>query len=331
MIIHENNLITRDKFNFNFKMKKAIILGYHEASCVLLDELEKNNIKVCLIIGDYRKHNTQTNSWYRDIRSLAKKKKIRVLERKNLKGKKTIDLIKRLKPNIIFSVFTSHIISQKIINIPNLGCYNFHNSDLPEERGRGAPIFTLSKGKTKTAFTMHHVSQKIDRGDIVDKEKVFIEKNDDIKRLYLKHNFAIKKILDRQLPKIKKNKLVGYPQKKINQNINVWIDGESDFLSFRELSDKEIIKKVNSYKYPFKGVKSSIGKKIISVHDVEISKIKTLKKIKPGTIIKIGVYDIIVKAKTGCVKVKELSQFERHILPTHYCKMNNIKKSMRFK
>ena len=52
-------------------MKKAIIFGYHEIGCILVDELIRNNIKVSLIVGDYSKHDTQTNSWYRDIRKIA--------------------------------------------------------------------------------------------------------------------------------------------------------------------------------------------------------------------------------------------------------------------
>ena len=62
-------------------MKKAIIFGYHEVGCILIDELKKK-IKVSLIVGDYTKHNNQINSWYRDIRQLAKKEKIKFIEKK---------------------------------------------------------------------------------------------------------------------------------------------------------------------------------------------------------------------------------------------------------
>ena len=153
-------------------MKKAIIFGYHEVGCILVDELIRNNIKVSLIVGDYSKHDTQTNSWYRDIRKIAHERKIKILEVKTLKQKKIRNLIKKIKPNIIFSAYTNFVLDEEIINIPNLGCYNIHNSDLPKERGRGAPIFTLSKGRKQTALTLHHINSKIDTGDIVDQEKI---------------------------------------------------------------------------------------------------------------------------------------------------------------
>ncbi len=311
-------------------MKKAIVLGYHEIGCILLDELKRNNIKVSLIVGDYSKHDNQTNSWYRDIRKIAQKRQIKILERKNLKQNKIRNLIKKIKPNIIFSAYTNFILDDEIINIPNLGCYNFHNSDLPKDRGRGAPIFTISKGRKETALTMHHIISKIDAGDIVDKEKVFIEKDDDIKRLYLKHNFALKKILDRQLIKLKKYKLKGYAQKKTKEKINLWIEGKSDFISFTKMTSNEIKNKVNALRYPFKGAKCSIDDKEIFLHDVEIYRKKTVKNFKPGQVIKIDQYDVIVQTKKGRIKIKELSQNKRHMLPSHFFLENKINKSKRF-
>ena len=114
-------------------------------------------------------------------------------------------------------------LDDEIINFPNLGCNNFHNSDLPKDRGRLLQSFTISKEENKLHLQCI-ILFKIDRGDIVYKEKILIEKNDDIKRLYLKHNFALKKILDRQLSKLKKFKLRGYVQKKTIEKINLWID-----------------------------------------------------------------------------------------------------------
>ena len=312
-------------------MKKAIIFGYHEIGCILLDELRRNNIKVELIIGDYRKHDSQTNTWYRDIRKVAGQKKIKIIDRKNLKSKKTIEIIKKIKPNLIFCAYTNFILNEEIANIPNLGCYNFHNSDLPEDKGRGAPIYTIAKGKRETALTMHFISPKIDSGKIVDKEKIYIEKKDDIKRLYLKHNLALKKILDRQLPKIKYSKLSAYEQKKNNEKLNLWIEGKSDFLSFQNLTVKEIINKVYSLKYPFRGAKSLIKKKYVNIHDVEIYKAVVSKHVYPGSIFKIETYDIIVKAKDGFIKIKEISELGRHILPAHFCLINKINKSMKFR
>ena len=80
--------ITKIIFQDNRKrsvLKKAIIFGYHEIGCILLEELKKNNIEVSLIVGDYTKHENQIHSWYRDIRKLAKDHKIQILEKKKFR------------------------------------------------------------------------------------------------------------------------------------------------------------------------------------------------------------------------------------------------------
>ncbi len=309
-------------------MKKAIIFGYHEVGCILIDELKKNKIKVSLIVGDYTKHNNQINSWYRDIREIAKKEKIKFIEKKKPLDKKTIKIIKQHNPDMIFCAFTNYILTEDIINIPKLGCYNFHNSDLPHDRGRGAPIYTLMKGKKKTAMTMHYISNKIDMGDVIDKEYIFIEKKDDIKRLYLKHNYALKKILDRQLIKLKKNKkLKSYSHKKKILPINLWIDGKSDTISFKNMTAQKIINIIYSLKYPFKGAKFTIKNKTVSIHDAEILRQNLHTRYKAGCIVKIDKYDLIVKTKKGFVKLKEFSYMGRNILPAHFAKIYNLKRN----
>ena len=79
-------------------------------------------------------------------------KKIKILERKNLKQNKIRNLIKKIKPNLIFSAYTNFILDEEIINIPNLGCYNFHNSDLPKDEVE-VLLYLLFQKRKKTNCT----------------------------------------------------------------------------------------------------------------------------------------------------------------------------------
>ena len=311
-------------------MKTGIILGYHEIACILVDELEKHNIDIQLIVGSFKKNDSQTNTWYRDIRSLADNKKIKILEKDNLNNPSSIKLIKSIKPDLIFCAYSNYILTEKIFNLPRLGCYNFHNSNLPKDRGRGAPIFSIMKGLKKTALTMHHISKKIDHGDIDDKEIIQIEKGDDIKRLYLKHNFALQKILKRQLPKIKKAKLKGIPQKKTKNQNNFWVEGKSDLIIFKEMSAENIINKINSLKYPFKGAKSYFCDKVVFIHDAQIYTKKIKKNFLPGKIVKKNNFNIIVKTKKGLIEIKEMCVDGRHMLPAHFLFLNSSIKNRMF-
>ena len=76
-------------------MKKAIIFGYHEVGCILVDELIRNNIKVSLIVGIIQNmiHKLILGIEYKKI---AHERKIKILEVKTLKQNKIRNLIKKL-------------------------------------------------------------------------------------------------------------------------------------------------------------------------------------------------------------------------------------------
>tara|TARA_B100000029_G_scaffold411160_1_gene413401 strand:+ start:886 stop:1836 length:951 start_codon:yes stop_codon:yes gene_type:complete len=314
----------------NLKVKNAVIVGYHEIGCIIMDQLLANKINVKLIIGNYQKHRTQTNTWYRDVIDYAKKQKIKVVETSTLDSPRIYKILKKVKPDIIFSSFTGLIFSEKIIKIAKYGCFNFHNADLPNNRGRGAPIFSLMQRKNMTAMTLHWITPKIDRGPIVDQEFFKIEKNDDIKRLYLKHNFALLKILKRQIKNIKYKKLKSKPQKFTNKKINKWIEGTTDLVSFRKMKFEEINAIVNSLKYPFKGAASYLKNKLIKIHDLKKNNEKIKGKFLPGEIVKIKDFDLIVKITKGSLLIKELEYQGRHMLPSHLANLINLKKKDRF-
>ena len=87
----------------NSKLNKAVIIGYHEIGCIIIDELIKNGIKISFVIGDFRKSDSQTNTWYRDIRTHAKENKIKVIATKGIDHSKILKRLKVVKPDIIFS------------------------------------------------------------------------------------------------------------------------------------------------------------------------------------------------------------------------------------
>ena len=72
--------------------------------------------------------------------------------------------INKIKPRIIFFIFWSKKISEKIFS--NFLCIQFHSSDLPKFRG-GSPIQNqILKKIYKTKLSAFKINQKIDDGDI---------------------------------------------------------------------------------------------------------------------------------------------------------------------
>lgn len=94
--------------------------------------------------------------------------------------------LRRLQPDIIFSIACPQIFGKKIISIPTKGCLNIHSSLLPQYRGLNANFWVMAKGEKETGVTIHYINPGIDDGDIVLQRKIRIERGWTMNELYFK-------------------------------------------------------------------------------------------------------------------------------------------------
>lgn len=132
-------------------------------------------------------------------------KKSNIVIKKNISK----NLIRLIKPKIIFFIFWSKKIPESIYN--NHLCIQFHTSDLPKFRG-GSPVQNqIIKGITKTKISAFRVISKIDQGEICLKKKINLKGS--AQEIYLniekKIFFMINKLIKKK--KIKFYKQIGKP------------------------------------------------------------------------------------------------------------------------
>lgn len=119
-----------------------------------------------------------------------------------VKIKEDYDFIKELNPDIIITCAYGQIISEDILNIPRLGCFNLHGSLLPKYRG-GAPIhYALLNGDKTTGITLMYMDKKMDSGDIIYKEEIVIDDNDNIETLSNKLSILASNMIIKYLPEL---------------------------------------------------------------------------------------------------------------------------------
>jgi len=80
---------------------------------------------------------------------------------------KLIDMIKEIKPDIIFSIYYRKIFPKNLITIPRLGCVNVHPSLLPKYRGPVPTAWAIMNGERETGVTIHMIDEGVDTGDIL--------------------------------------------------------------------------------------------------------------------------------------------------------------------
>lgn len=156
-----------------------------------------------------------------------------------IKLRSDFEFIKELNPDMIITCAYGQILSEEILNIPKLGCFNLHGSLLPKYRG-GAPIhYALLNGDEKTGITLMYMDKGMDSGDMIAKEEIKIEDNDNIESLTNKLSIIASKMIIKYLPS-----LINGTNNRVKQDINKVtfspiITREDEHLDFN-LTAKEI-------------------------------------------------------------------------------------------
>jgi methionyl-tRNA formyltransferase len=94
----------------------------------------------------------------------------------------------------------------------DMGVINCHGGYLPEHKGVGGHIFPIINNEGYTGAAIHWMDEKVDHGDIIDRQKIGIDCHDTGVSLYFKINVAILKLLKKNINSIVQNKVTSKPQ-----------------------------------------------------------------------------------------------------------------------
>jgi folate-dependent phosphoribosylglycinamide formyltransferase PurN/acyl carrier protein len=90
----------------------------------------------------------------------------------------SIDEIKKIQPDYLFSVLNDQILSKTYLNKVKKLALNFHDGPLPKYAGLFSSSWSIFNNEKNHGVCWHKIENKIDTGDILE-EKKFKIKNDD--------------------------------------------------------------------------------------------------------------------------------------------------------
>lgn len=100
-----------------------------------------------------------------------------------LTEKEQLDLVERLRPDIVISAGFEHKVPKEIIEVPPKGIVNLHPSYLPYNRGAHPHIWSIREG-TPAGVTAHYMTEEIDEGPVIDRREVRVLPEDTARTLY---------------------------------------------------------------------------------------------------------------------------------------------------
>ncbi len=117
-----------------------------------------------------RGHNLQPSP----VKAAALEYNLHVLQPEKIKTEEFTAQLEEMKPDLIVVVAFGQILSQRILDIPRLGCVNVHASLLPRYRGAAPIHWSIINGEKETGVTTMLMDAGLDTGDMLLKDAVDI-------------------------------------------------------------------------------------------------------------------------------------------------------------
>lgn len=121
---------------------------------------------------------------YTPVKETALKYDLEVFQPQKLRDSESIELIRKLKPDIIVVVAYGQILPKEILDIPSYGCINVHASILPKYRGAAPINWVIINGEKTTGVTTMYMDEGLDTGDMILKSEIEIGENETAEELH---------------------------------------------------------------------------------------------------------------------------------------------------
>ncbi|MCL2852246.1 MAG: methionyl-tRNA formyltransferase [Defluviitaleaceae bacterium] len=106
------------------------------------------------------------------------------LQPERVKSAEAMEMLESFSADVFVVAAYGQILSQKILDMPRLGCVNVHASLLPKYRGAAPIQWSIINGETVTGITIMQMDAGIDTGDMLLAKPVAIEPSDDAGSLH---------------------------------------------------------------------------------------------------------------------------------------------------
>ncbi|HEY1435722.1 MAG TPA: formyltransferase [Thermoanaerobaculia bacterium] len=157
-------------------MTRIVVFAYSDTGHACLKHLLERGEQVVLVAT--HRDRTDEKAWFPSVAELARAHGIEPVVMENPLDASSIARVRAARPDLIFSFYYRRVLPEEMLEAPPLGAWNMHGSLLPKFRGRAPVNWAVLKGETRTGATLHAMTERADRGAIVDQEAVPIGPDD---------------------------------------------------------------------------------------------------------------------------------------------------------
>ena len=146
---------------------RVIFMGTPEFAVPSLAALYEFAEIVCVVTQPDKPRGRGNKVLPSPVKVFATKKNLPVLQPVKVKAPEVVAELKKFRADLIVVVAFGQILSQEILDLPQLGCINVHASLLPKYRGAAPIEWSIINGEKITGITTMKMNAGLDTGDIL--------------------------------------------------------------------------------------------------------------------------------------------------------------------
>ena len=206
---------------------KIVFMGTPELAIPSLQKILDSKHEVALVVSAPDKERGRGRQVsYTPVKEFAIKNNLEVLTPVTLKDEEFISRLKDVEADL-FVVVAFRILPKEVYSIPKHGSFNLHGSLLPKYRGAAPIQWSIINGDKETGVTTFFLEDKVDTGNIILREQLKIDDEDNLGSVYEKlMNLGADTVLKTidliesgEVELLKQNETLASPAPKITKEI----------------------------------------------------------------------------------------------------------------
>jgi len=193
---------------------KILFLGTPEFAAETLQKLVVENANIVGVVTAPDKQSGRGLHFHQSaVKQVAEKHGLKIFQPEKLKNPDFLAELNSLEIDLGI-VVAFRMLPELVWQMPKMGTFNLHASLLPHYRGAAPINRAIMNGETETGITTFFLQHEIDTGNLLLQEKVLIEADENVGRLYERLMNQGAELVWKTVEGIALNSIVELPQKE---------------------------------------------------------------------------------------------------------------------
>ena len=236
---------------------RIAVFAYSEVGYLCLKQLARDGANVVCVYT--HEDDPGEHIWFHSVKDEAARLGLPVRTPKKLDAAE-LAYLAELAPELVLSFYYRALIPREILEMPRLGAYNVHGALLPAYRGRACVNWAVLNGETETGVTLHVMTEKADRGDIVAQRAFPIAFTDTALDVFMNAAEAARIVTEDNLPALEAGTARRVPQDESRATYFGRRRPENGRIDWNK-SAVEIYNLIRAVTHPFPGAFAEFGAK----------------------------------------------------------------------